>query len=322
MYRDYIKKIAVVSCMLFIPFVPFGDITDSHLEKRSKEVYNTPLSDNEVSFQWLGTAGFKVQKADMILLFDPYVTRVPLISLFIEPLKPNKKLIEQMFPRVDYIFVTDTHFDHFMDVPDIALNTGAKVIGSVICAKLLRICKVPESQIIEVKSGDEITLGNMRIKVAFAEHGLVLFHKPFYGDQVRDTLRPLLRVGDYVCKDTLSYHVSIDGFRFFVISGLKFNDDEMVGVESDVVISNVMTHTEGFVEKLLQATKPRILFPSHYDNFFESYSSGVMTWPIMDFYTYCEKVKAFDPEIDIITLDFFQEYRVSINDASHVNNKQ
>ncbi len=313
-----ILKILSAGAALFL-WMPFWDLIDplglskpffsqTHLEKRWKAVYQQPLGKDQVSFQWLGATGFKVQKGDCVILIDPYLTRVPLIALFTVPLEPAAKTIEEKIPKADYIFVTDSHFDHFMDVPVIAKRTGAKVIGSSTTAKLLRVFKIPESQIVEVKGGEVITAGPFTVRVAKAVHGDIYVFKPFHSDVPAD-LKPPLRVWEYSNLQNFCYHFTTDGLSFFTTSSADFDESDLRDFQSDIVMANVTTLAPGYIEKLMRCTRPKMVFPTHYDNYFEPFSDGVKLFPIMDLDIFCQEVQKSDPSTQIITLDFFQEYR-------------
>ena len=329
-FGDRVPKFWAGSCPPFRRFLaagllalfPFQDLLDplgliervhptTHLEKRWKTFYDQPLGNDQISFQWLGTTGFKIQKGNFVLLIDPYLTRVPLPQLYLEPLQSNTKLLEEKIPKADYIFITDSHFDHFLDTPSIAMRTGAKVVGSPNTAKLLRLHGVPESQIVQTKGGETLLAGPFTVKVAKAVHGTIWFLRPFYGD-VDPSAKPPLRVWGYANLENRCYHFSIDGFRFFVSSGADLDEKEIDNFRSDLVMVNVTTLPGGYTARLLRATQPKVVFPTHYDNFFRPFSDGVQPFPIVDLKIFCQEVENWNPPATPVTLDFFQEYRVTL----------
>jgi len=321
--RDVRGRIISVLCAAACAFLPFSLTMDAlssltsgdFTAKRWKKTYPYPLAENEISFQWLGTTGFKVQKGDCVVLIDPYLTRVPLERLFIAPLEPDRKLIAEKIPRADFIFVTDSHFDHFMDVPPIALRTGAKVVGSPTTAKLLRLFGVPESQIIEVNGGETLRAGPFSVRAEKAEHGTIMFIPPFYGDIAPDS-RPPLYVWEYANLDNRCYRFSADGFSFFATSGGGLEERVMRDCKSDLVMINVTTLPPGYLRRLIGLTSPKVVFPTHYDNYFEPYDRGVAPWPFLGA-GIMRDIEEGAPAAAAVTLDFFQEYRVRLPFAAH-----
>ena len=72
--------------------------------------------------------------------------------------------------RCDVVLVTHAHYDHLLDVPEVARNTGARVYGSANTCRLLRALGVPEGQIRQVGVGDTLSLGAFQVQVLPAVH--------------------------------------------------------------------------------------------------------------------------------------------------------
>ncbi|HRZ86855.1 MAG TPA: MBL fold metallo-hydrolase [bacterium] len=312
--RARIAPLVLTASFAFMPLSLVSDAlsplaSDNFAGKRWKAEYRTPLSDGEISFQWLGTAGFRVQKGDTVILIDPYLTRVPLHELFIAPLRPNERLIREKIPRADFIFVTDSHFDHFMDVPAIALRTGAKVVGSTTTAKLLRIHGVSERQIVEARGGETLRAGPFTVRVARARHGTILVVKPFLYD-VDARSRPPLYVWEYGNLQNLCFHFESGGYRFFATSGVEIDERDAKGFESDLAMVNVTVFEPGSAGRMAALTKPKVIMPTHYDNYFNPLENGVVPFPFATIGVIGELERSA-PGAQVVTLDFFQEYRAT-----------
>ena len=299
-------------CAGFFLVFPFWEALNpqTHKQKRWTETYSQPLASGQVSFQWLGTTGFKIQKGDFVVLLDPYLTRVSFWEECTQPLKSNAKILEEKIPRADYIFITDSHFDHFLDTPAIALRTGAKVVGSPNTAKLLRLFRVPENQIIETQGGETLQAGPFTVQVARAVHGKIYGMKVFHGD-VDAEAKPPLRARQYANLENRCYHFTVDGLRFVDTTG---SDIDVASLKDkdfacDILIANVTALDSGYIRKLLDWTKPKVVFPTHYDNFFKPFSDGVRSWNIADLKIFCDAVEEWNPAAKSVTFDFFQEYR-------------
>jgi L-ascorbate metabolism protein UlaG (beta-lactamase superfamily) len=61
---------------------------------------------------------------------------------------PDVAAIDAHIRRADFVLVTHTHYDHVLDVPHIALKTGAAVIDTESTENVLRAYAVPEAQLI------------------------------------------------------------------------------------------------------------------------------------------------------------------------------
>ena len=72
-----------------------------------------------MKIQYYGHAGVKIED-DLIILIDPWLNDNPLATMKAEEIG-----------KADYIIATHNHFDHVNDIPLIAKNTGATVVGIV-----------------------------------------------------------------------------------------------------------------------------------------------------------------------------------------------
>ena len=72
-----------------------------------------------MKIQYYGHAGVKIED-DLIILIDPWLNDNPLATMKAEEIG-----------KAHYIIATHNHFDHVNDIPLIAKNTGATVVGIV-----------------------------------------------------------------------------------------------------------------------------------------------------------------------------------------------
>ena len=72
-----------------------------------------------MKIKFYGHAGIKIED-DLVLLIDPWLNENPLATMKAEDIT-----------KADYIIATHNHFDHINDIPIIAKNTGATVVGIV-----------------------------------------------------------------------------------------------------------------------------------------------------------------------------------------------
>src|SRR3989441_1526462 len=142
----------------------------------------------QVILRWLGTAGWEISDGTTVILIDPYISRIygpqpPGRTPFARPpgdtrplygwddaATPDAAAIDAHVPRADYVLVTHTHYDHVLDVPQIALKTHAMVLGSESTENVSRAYKVPEKQLITVRGGEDYEFGVFSLKVIPSLH--------------------------------------------------------------------------------------------------------------------------------------------------------
>src|ERR1019366_9235424 len=87
------------------------------------------------SLDWLGCATFRLGGDDLVGMLDAYVDRVAGA--------PGPGLSADDLPTADWILVGHSHFDHLWGAERIAINTGARVVGSYETLRVLAAAGVP-----------------------------------------------------------------------------------------------------------------------------------------------------------------------------------
>ena len=137
---------------------------------------------HQVVLKYLGTAGWEITDGTTSILIDPYLSRIngPAPpgggsghSIAGETRRaygwndiasPDLAAIDSHIQRADFILITHTHYDHVLDVPHIALKTGAAVIGTESTENVMRAYGVPEGQLITVRGGEDYQFGPFSLK--------------------------------------------------------------------------------------------------------------------------------------------------------------
>ena len=261
-----------------------------------------------VQFRWLGVAGSEWKVGERSLAIDPFFTRPPLRRLWFGRVSPNRRLVSELMPRCDVILVTHSHWDHLMDVPEIAQQTGAQVLGSPNTCAVLAACGVPERQIHCVRIGDRRTVQGFEIEVLPAEHPRTPIDRLIDGP-LPHRLSPPLRLLDYRADVCFSFLIQIAEWR--VLSGDQ-------PISADVWLGPALT-VRPVVEPLLHAIQPRLAIPIHWDGFSRPLHKETRpmlappswTWPPLkrlDMASFQEQIKELAPETTFIIPEVLRPY--------------
>jgi L-ascorbate metabolism protein UlaG (beta-lactamase superfamily) len=91
---------------------------------------STAHRDAPADLTYLGVAGWRVDDGANALLVDPFFSRTRLEDGG-AMLSPDPGLIARYAPaHANAILVGHSHYDHLLDVPDIAKRTGATIVGT------------------------------------------------------------------------------------------------------------------------------------------------------------------------------------------------
>jgi len=258
----------------------------------------------EITFRWLGVAGFSLQMDGFTLAVDPFFTRPPLRNIFGGRPEPRPELAEVYLPACETILVTHAHHDHLMDAPGIARRTGARLYGSHNTCRIAQSLGLSETQTRVVLAGDEFQAGPLRIGVTEGKHPRI----PFYGPgELPADLKPPLRLVDYRMDADYSFRIAMDGWSLLNWAGVTSGPAKT----DDVLVSGATKFGERLKE-LLAAVQPRLVIPTHWDDLFRPLEKGIQTMPGArllgrDAQSFARRVQAVDPRMKVWIPELFGE---------------
>jgi L-ascorbate metabolism protein UlaG (beta-lactamase superfamily) len=291
---------------------------------------NSPNSEKsgQVILRWLGTAGWEISDGKTVLLIDPYVSRIfgpqppgrtpyeraagdkrPLYG-WDDAAVPDVAAIDAHVQRADFVLVTHTHYDHVLDVPQIALKTHAVVLGTESTENVLRAYKVPEVQLITVRGGEDYEFAAFSVKVIPSLHS-PLDHKHYFSSEKAPegmkaplTLRQMHPEGG-----TLAYLIRFHGHQILVFGGMNYIEREIEGLQPDVVLVGAAGSRKEIYDysgRLMRALRfPALVLPTHWDNFTAPYGASQQS-SIDALQSFIEEIKAASPRTRVITPKYFE----------------
>jgi len=248
------------------------------------------IDSSQLKIIYLGTAGWEITDDKTVILVDPYLSRLrrsftdSTDSIMTQDTKDTRKafgpddflesdtaVIDQHIKKADYILVHHSHRDHIMDVPYIALKTGATVIGTESTANLMVAYGVPEEQIITVKGGEDYDFETFSLKVMPGLHS-PLFEKRYYDSRIIPKgIKPPLRHSDYVEGGSLNFLIRFKGHEIFTSGSMNYIERELQGLHPDIAIVGAAPSRHeiyDYAGRLMRVLNyPAVVLPTHWDNF-------------------------------------------------------
>ena len=267
-------------------------------------------TDRRLTVKWLGTAGYELRAQGTTLLIDPYLTRYGLWTLLSRRKHgPDVDAIDKHITDADAVLVGHSHFDHVLDVPTIAVKTGAHVYGSESTANLCLASGLPQTQVTAVaRGGQTFEVGPFRVRAVPSEHSRFLFGKVPYPGDIPCSCELPMSSNHYKCGQVLSWHIEVGGVRFYHAGSANLIDDAVQFKELDVLMMCTAGRqaTDAFIERIIKQTRPNRVLPMHYDNFFQPLDSAMKVLPRTQFGRLVDDVRAVDSTLDVQTLDLSQ----------------
>ena len=221
-----------------------------------------------LELEWLGVAGYRLSYEGTTVLVDPYVSRVPLLSVILRrPTLPDATLIDRYVRRADAILIGHTHWDHAVDAPAIARRDGATVYGSDSLARLMALHGLDG---VIVEPGRRYEIGPFTVSFTPSRHSKLLFGRkvPFDGPLTCEDLHGL-SPGAYRCGDVFGIRIEVAGTSFYHQGSADLRDDAHIE-PVDVFLAGIAGRqvTPHYWRRILPRLDPRVVVPTHYDNFF------------------------------------------------------
>ena len=243
---------------------------------------------------------------------DPYFTRLPFQKYLFGKVTPNRALAAQLVPCCNFVLVTHCHFDHFLDVPEILLNTKAECLGSSSTCRLLSIFKIPNSQVREVQVGDQHQLGNFKVEVCKSQHVRIPGVRP---GMISGHLQPPLKAGQYKMDQIFSYRISIGESSVLTDPGLSAE-----GKPSSILLTTPYLHPQKY-EQMIMMIKPTTVILTHWDDFFRPLSKPLrpnlhppsLALPLrirVDLIRFKEMIREISPATRVLVPELFKSYPI------------
>jgi L-ascorbate metabolism protein UlaG (beta-lactamase superfamily) len=245
-------------------------------------------ANSPVRVRWLGTAGFEISAGGTSILIDPYITRARLADCVLRPLASDLAEIARVTPRADAIIVGHTHFDHALDVPTIAMRTGATVFGSRSAVALCRASRVPETRLVNVEREPgqppfTAEVGPFKLRFAASAHSRFLLGRVPFPGEIQDCDHVPLRTEKYRCGAVFRVEIEVMGRTIVHLGSAELVERVAPPKDVDLLLLCVAgwQSSDHFPERVARALDPRAVLLSHWDNFFTPLDTPVRALPAM-----------------------------------------
>jgi len=271
----------------------------------------------DLRLQYLGTNSIHISDGDTTILIDPYFTRPKisqsaLVLCQTKMIKSNQEIIKKVLGRdganitsVDAIVLTHSHYDHALDVVEVAKyiadqNHGVypKIIGSKSTFHICRGGGIPEKYLMVVdqfRSDSEIfSFNRFDIQLFRGKHiNLPVVGSFINGSITTDLVQPA-NLFDFKEGGIFSIYIQHECGNILNLGSANFlkgaldsvnNVDFLIlgiaGFEKDIVhaFDNLdMNNKDNFYSEVVVKTRPSQVYFSHWDDFNEPLDREYPKW--------------------------------------------
>jgi len=281
-----------------------------------RELAGRPLAlARGLELEWLGVAGYRLSYEGQTIYVDPYLSRVPLASVIRRtPALADRSLHERFLQpagQLAAVLVGHTHFDHAIDVPEIARVHHCPVYGSSSLVNLMRLYGLAE-RAIEVEPDRRYELGPFTVTFVPSTHSKLLlgYAVPFDGELTCEHLDGL-SASAYRCGQVWGIHIEVAGTTFYHQGSANLVDEAIHHGGVDVFLAGIAgrSFTRDYWARILTRLQPRTIVASHFDDFFRPIDSPMGFSTNVNLAAVPDEVATVSRDFEVATLSPMQPVR-------------
>jgi len=271
---------------------------------------------DSVRVVWMGTAGLYIQDGETRIFIDPFVSRYGFLKVaFGCSLKPNPETIREWIVKTsggkaDAVFVSHSHYDHSMDAPFFASQTGAILTGGESTAFIGRGAGLSEEQIRIVRAEDQMRVGKFRITFLESLHSPALFGRIPWPGRITSPIKPPAAASKYRLGEIFSIFVEHPKGNFLHQGSAGFLPGMFNDMAVDVIFLSIAGRADT-CELLKNSAIPlsaKKIIPIHFDDFFSPLKKGLFFMRGVNFQDFCRTASDFNPPIPVQTLPIGEQF--------------
>ncbi|WNV84668.1 MBL fold metallo-hydrolase [Umezawaea sp. Da 62-37] len=259
----------------FTYLAPSGDVSRyaAHLVDDDRD-----LRAGEVRVTFLGTTTLLVDDGVTQLLFDAFLTDVPLTTALFGDLKTDEGKVDRTLAavgadRVKAVFVSHSHYDHSLDAAYLTRKTGAVLHGSESTLNVGRGGGVPEERLAPYETGKPLRIGDFTVTVLASKHSPGTVGGD--GTPITGPLAQPAKAGDYLEGGSFDFLVEHGGHSLLVKASAGFLPGGLDGVRADALFCGTAgsfgkdaAFREEFHREVVSTVDPKLFVPLHWNDFF------------------------------------------------------
>lgn len=236
----------------------------------------SPVSPGHMSATFLGNTTLLFDDGETAILTDGFFTRPSALKLLTGKIQPSREVIaaslhQAGIGKLAAVVVSHSNYDHAMDAPEIAHETGALLIGSASTANIGRGWGLPENQIVVAKHGEVFRFGKFEISMWPSAH---VADPRWPTGEITEPLRSPANASDYRDGGTHAILISHDGRNMLLSASASFMPGALRGVKAEVIFLGVgllgrqgLERQEDYWREMVTKPEGRRAILVHWDNF-------------------------------------------------------
>lgn len=250
---------------------------ESEIEQVQTDVPEWDPSDS-LSSRFLGATTIAFSNGRDQVLIDAFLSRRNVRQTLMTPLESDSGTVDKVLriAKIDNlkaVFISHSHFDHILDVGQIALRTGAGIYGTSSTGNVAAGALVPSRQIHLASKDSKISLGGFDLQVFETPHSPLLS----FPGVIAEPLQTPARIYQYREGGNLSYRITSGGKSALVVPSANYANDVFKNVKADIVFlgsggigSQPQSFFEAYWKQTVVMSEAKKVVLIHWDDFTRS----------------------------------------------------
>jgi L-ascorbate metabolism protein UlaG (beta-lactamase superfamily) len=242
----------------------------------------SPRSKTEpLTIRFLGVSTVLLDDGETALLTDGFFSRPDKLTVFLRKVSPDIPAITKGLERAGItgsngsgrlaaVIPLHSHYDHAMDAPEVARQTGALLLGSSSTLMVGRGWGLSEQQMQGAQLRTPYRFGHFTITLYPA------LHTPtgFTGGEITQPLKPPVRATEYLEGQSYVMHVQHGKRSLLITSTAGFVPGALQGLRAEVVLLGIgamgprsAEHQLNYWKETVSTVGARRVIPIHWDDF-------------------------------------------------------
>jgi len=241
-------------------------------------VNDVSAATDSYTITWTGVAGLCLDDGQTTILIDPHICRVSFKDWLLgrdvvsDRVQVQNWLKQRAIRNVSAVIATETHFDHALDVTNVASLTGAKLVGSSSTANVALGGGLPSDQIDVVTFGDKRQYGDFAVEFMESHHTPLFFNRILDTGFIDEPLEQPAAAREYLMGGHFALLFQHPAGSIVThatpVDDLRYRDWTDLDIQAVFMSVTFRRNTSRFLERVVSPLQPEILYPIHCDNFF------------------------------------------------------
>ena len=286
MWLTYIKRVttvllAIVALISIAAVLLWRDRPSLEAIDWPKPSIASAMNPDAVTVTWLGVTTLLFDDSETQILIDGFFSRPTLTEILLDlPVDNNAAQInyamnEFRMRRLAAIIPVHSHFDHAMDIGEIANRSSASILGTESTAEIARGAGVPEDQITVVEGTASFQFGNFTVTLRPINHAPIGWggEVPFDG-KIEEPLAMPQPVSAWRMGGAYTIIIEHPQGTALVQGSAAYKKYDLRDIAADVVFLGVgaldslgRDYAELYWQHTVTATGSHSVYPIHFDDF-------------------------------------------------------